>query len=790
MSASPQEPSYNNRERRHHTPTQSRAEFRPRPTEPLNVRHGSTPLNQIVHQEPSYNNRERPHHTPPQTRAEFRPRPTKPPKSHVRVRVPTRRSEASIPVIPEEGVTTFFESNVSEWAARPHTHGRLVSFGLPVDDADILLKGFVKDVEASSLSDPASHSYHALDRFSQPLESTSIDIIYSTIFFSWASKTDNQTRLEEELGVHKSTLGFLKRLTKATSRTFPADEFQMARAMHRKIIMHVGPTNSGKTHHALRALAAAESGVYCGPLRLLAHEIWHRLNTGQIVPLGVEEDAPSDSKGRGNPKYARLCNMIVDHNARLLSCTVEMLSFLRRSDVAVVDEIQMIADPDRGSGWLNAVLGIRAKEVHLCGEETAVPIVEALLEHTGDELEVRRYERLTPLTVEEKSLGGDLTKIQKGDCIVTFNRSSIFAIKKAVEELTGMRCAVVYGRLPPEVRSEQATLFNDPDSGYDVIIGSDAIGMGLNLKIKRVIFAATSKFDGHDLSPLSVSSVKQIAGRAGRFGLHEAQSDLGGTTTTLFDEDLPHLAHCVATPYTPLPYARIGYNEQLVTQVLSVLPPGTPMNVVLSASKYIGRLPSHVRYANQEQLTTACAFLDNQWRNMTNADKVSVLYAPIPWRDHHTVDIIRRLLIQQASGDSVNFMKAIEGTGFIEKMEEMERRMELEAQGMRIRLHGMAFTMLQMEAFHKVMVLYLWMSFRNPIVYSESEIVTPIKERLERVLNWCLDGMSKMLATRENLRSVKPPTPVKTTGHKVIPQAPKERKQYPPLKPKEIPVEL
>ena len=40
-----------------------------------------------------------------------------------------------------------------------------------------------------------------------------------------------------------------------------------------------------------------------------------------------------------------------------------------------------------------------------------------------------------------------------------------------------MRCAVVYGRLPPEIRSEQAALLNDPESGYDVMVGSDAIGI-------------------------------------------------------------------------------------------------------------------------------------------------------------------------------------------------------------------------------------------------------------------------------------------------------------------------
>ena len=40
-----------------------------------------------------------------------------------------------------------------------------------------------------------------------------------------------------------------------------------------------------------------------------------------------------------------------------------------------------------------------------------------------------------------------------------------------------MRCAVVYGRLPRKIRSEQAALFNDPEIGCDVKVGSDAIGM-------------------------------------------------------------------------------------------------------------------------------------------------------------------------------------------------------------------------------------------------------------------------------------------------------------------------
>ncbi len=43
--------------------------------------------------------------------------------------------------------------------------------------------------------------------------------------------------------------------------------------MSRKIVFHGGPTNSGKTYHALERFLGAKSGIYCGPLKLLAVEV-------------------------------------------------------------------------------------------------------------------------------------------------------------------------------------------------------------------------------------------------------------------------------------------------------------------------------------------------------------------------------------------------------------------------------------------------------------------------------------------------------------------------------------
>lgn len=411
-------------------------------------------------------------------------------------------------LLPHE-VLGFLRSYVNQWIVNGNTQRRLISFGISHEDVKPLLKRFAIEVQGPAFGTQDAFNKYRLFRFTETIDSGAFslhtDIAFTAVFYAWAEHPDTIPVLKTFIS--EPTVECIERLRDATDNPYPAERFLSARMMHRKVIMHVGPTNSGKTHNALRALASAHRGVYAGPLRLLAYEIWERLNLGQIAPKGMDESVEEaeaaaevgaagaeTQKRRGNPKHVRSCNMItgeerriVADDAGLLSCTVEMVSFQIPYDVAVIDEIQMLADENRGGSWTEAVLGICASELHLCGEESAVPLVEALLRDTGDELVVNRYQRLTPLTVEDESLHGDVGGVKKGDCVVTFSRSSIFSLKKAIEERTSLRCAVVYGKLPPELRSEQAALFNDPDSGYDVIIGSDAIGMGLNLYVVHIL---------------------------------------------------------------------------------------------------------------------------------------------------------------------------------------------------------------------------------------------------------------------------------------------------------------
>lgn len=254
------------------------------------------------------------------------------------------------------------------------------------------------------------------------------------------------------------------RLQQCADARNPGEWYPEARAIRRKIIMHVGPTNSGKTYQALQRLETAKAGWYGGPLRLLAHEIFNKMNT-----KGIPCNLRTGEEIR-----------IIDPKAPLTASTIEMFQESVEYDIAVIDEIQMIGHKQRGYAWSAALLGLRSKEIHLCGEEAAVPLIQKIVAELGDEMEVHTYQRLSPLAMEQHALIS-LKHVEPGDCVVGFSRTSLFSIKKQIEDQTGLQCAMVYGALPPETRALQAQLFNDPDSDYEVIVASDAIGMGLNL---------------------------------------------------------------------------------------------------------------------------------------------------------------------------------------------------------------------------------------------------------------------------------------------------------------------
>ncbi len=306
------------------------------------------------------------------------------------------------------------------------------------------------------------------------------------------SRSRGQRRRQREKQVRQDIVTFLNQFDVAEYR-------ERARRMDRRFILHIGPTNSGKTYDALQALQAADTGVYLGPLRLLALEMYDTMNmNGVRCELLTGEE------------FIRV------PGARITSSTIELCDFRKRYDVAVIDEAQMISDPYRGGSWTQAIFLVDAAEVHICLAPEAEDLIRGVLEGFEADYTIHRHERLAPLVFAGQISGMD--QVQDGDAVIVFSRRSVLATAGELQKL-GKKASVIYGALPPASRREEVRKFAAGEN--TVVVSTDAIGMGISLPIRRVIFRELTKFDGVDDRYLTGDEIRQIAGRAGRYGIYD-----------------------------------------------------------------------------------------------------------------------------------------------------------------------------------------------------------------------------------------------------------------------------
>lgn len=318
----------------------------------------------------------------------------------------------------------------------------------------------------------------------------------------------------------------------------PEMEFAEVRELARHFILHIGPTNSGKTFQALERLRQAKNGTYLGPLRLLALEVYEQMH-GAGVPCTM--------------RTGQEC--IEEENSRVTASTIEMADFDENYDIAVIDEAQLVADTDRGHSWTKAILGLRAEEIHICMSPAAEQVVCHLIQLCDDTFEVRRYERKTELVCEDRPFAFP-DDVQEGDALIAFSKKSVLDVAGRLEE-AGIASSVIYGSLPPEIRRRQTRMFNEGMT--KVAVATDAIGMGLNLPVRRIVFMQTDKFDGVSRRPLRIPEVKQIAGRAGRFGIYDK-----GCVNALGERELEYIRTLYRADEEPLTEVNLGFPQVLL----------------------------------------------------------------------------------------------------------------------------------------------------------------------------------------------------------------------------------
>ncbi len=420
----------------------------------------------------------------------------------------------------------------------------------------------------------------------------------------------------------------------------PKDEYPEARAMRRRFVLHLGGTNTGKTYAGFQRLRRAPTGVYLAPLRLLALEAQETLLKAGVecgLTTGEEEDLREEDTH--------------------VAATAEKLDLKRRWDAAVIDECQMIADPQRGYAWTRAILGVLAEEVHLCAAPEARDILIRLIESCADSYEIEVHQRRTPLICMNRTV--DPQRVQPGDALITFSKVGVLSVAEDLRQ-HGKEPAIIYGALPYATRRRQMEGFLAGEMEY--VVSTDAIGMGLNLPIRRIIFLETEKFDGVERRELKPEEIRQIAGRAGRFGMYPkgyvgAARDLEIIRAGL-EAAVPQIDHAVA-----------GFSDLVLRAEFDLLEVLTQWNQMPTVEPY--RKLDITRYIAVISKLREMGFL------LTKEQELRAANIPFDETEDALLDLFFQFLRRWQAGEEVEQPGFPEGEPTLPELEQYCRKLDL-----------------------------------------------------------------------------------------------------------------
>lgn len=510
------------------------------------------------------------------------------------------------------------------------------------------------------------------------------------------------TRAQERWARRAQELDTLQGLESELGFASYPDSFAAARRLQRKVVIYAGPPNSGKTHAAFERLAQALDGAYLAPLRLLALEGRDRL-LAQGVPCSLltgEENVPAPG-------------------ARVVSSTIEMLSTTRELDVAVVDEAQMLFDGSRGWAWTQAIVGAPARELIVICSSYAVPAVRNLLGLCGERAELREFIRKQHVDLLPKPL--PVASLALGDAVVAFSRREVLQLRDRIAA-AGHPTSVIYGALPPEVRKREAERFASGES--HILVATDAIGMGLNLPIRRVLFATLLKFDGTADRPLEETEAHQIAGRAGRFGMHD--EGFAGVLDEAEPDALQRLRELLARqPQAPSAFkAPVAPGPWHLDTIASRLNLDKLSSVLAVFMEQLKLDDAHFQVAELQQMLDLATQLDACAASLNLRQRFIYAQAPVDVRSEDQVqDFLAWAESHARSGQAGRpaFLDRVDGHSRLDRME----------QGLR------------------ACTLWLWLGLRFEGVFGHVQDVLDLRESLNEGIERQLAGAKPLARERQ-----------------------------------------
>ena len=234
---------------------------------------------------------------------------------------------------------------------------------------------------------------------------------------------------------------------------------------------------------------------------------------------------------------------------------------------------------------------------------------------------------------------------------------------------------------------------------------------------------------------LSTSQIKQIAGRAGRFGLHD--SDAVGVVTTLHEPDLEVVRKALAARFEPLHFARLSMSITMVTPIVQTLPFDAKGANIGDVFLYVSKMSPMYEFQDVHELTDAMKTIDTFKDCLTLQSRLLVQTSPCPWRDNYAVEGARSMLEIYRDKLQVPVEEVLHRARLLKKLNRALVLMES---------HGYApdsMTVVQvlgtLETVHKVLDLYLWFTYRYAVAFPDQKRAFEIRRLTELAMDWCLE---------------------------------------------------
>jgi len=388
----------------------------------------------------------------------------------------------------------------------------------------------------------------------------------------------------------------------------------------RKWTVITGPTNSGKTYNAIKAISENNGNgeiAYLAPLRLIAIEVADDLNN-----IGV----PCNLK-TGEER-------IVIPNARVTSSTVEMFDLSQTYDLVVVDETQLIAEEGRGWAWGHVLLGAKTEHLIVLGAPIVKDYCSWLATELGEEIEFIDLDRHCPLTVTKKHCA--LHNVPDQSIIVGFSRKFCIRTTELLKS-HNRTVAMIYGNMPPEARRAEAERFRSGSA--QILVATDAVAMGLNLPASHVFLAEETKFDGKARIQIPFQLIKQIAGRAGRRGFH-TEGFVGGVNKS--SHKLVHMA--IKSTDGSLP-KKIPTNPYTAAYLSVLEGDHTNTDLLDYGRKIKSLIKKDSRFkVDVDNEIEICNLIDKVAKGSTLAQRVEFVGAPVDFKNRSSVDNFKKFI--------------------------------------------------------------------------------------------------------------------------------------------------